>query len=603
MFSCKKCGRETGNQHNLDLHLATHKKDDINIRSTQSKLSDYFGKRKADSQITAETPSKARLNDANISDIIDYSIIIHEDNRVSGTNRDQYMERESDDPSIAEGITAALNNLTSDEDVQCLSEFYACTGYKPKLPGSFTQHYPFDIHDQSLDLEWIYGYNCVFAKYCLKRVTKKDTPCVRCANLAVLTKMKELEERAKSNSLNGLPRIYWTKSQTINQLDKVKAVGDRHRMDVFTASRKISLLTKAVEMYDRFKNLLSTNDVPRLRHLLNTMAKSRRSMSAVVDKLRDAVQGVYHARQYEKRDLQIGYLVWKLSGPRLLYALNHSLGLPSVTTIYRNFKSPNFIPLHTLECKTEILAHNVQEALGIKMKQPENLYPEDEQIGYTRSPNIMMTDETAIDCRVRFDPRTNSVIGLCAEHCSNLNLKVETLPGLELVADAVRNDNTHIAKEALVIAISNASKDDYAAVPIIAQPTCKRMTVSNQRDLFENILDYHDTMLSRHLGPVFLVATDGDATRRRALHQLLASSSFGAEHNCKKLHDTLSKLPLFDLACGKDGTVAIFDMKHIWKRLRGQIINGKKLKDENGSVIPKISTRGITVTELIHILK
>ena len=95
---------------------------------------------------------------------------------------------------------------------------------------------------------------------------------------------------------------------------------------------------------------------------------------------------------------------------------------------------------------------------------------------------------------------------------------------MHVVVDAVQQSIIHLASEVTVISIAPLRKASCSAVPLLALPTYKAETSDCQREMINSILDeWRNDSRTASLGPIVLVSTDGDATRRLAFDQLLMS--------------------------------------------------------------------------------
>ena len=80
--------------------------------------------------------------------------------------------------------------------------------------------------------------------------------------------------------------------------------------------------------------LLSQNDVLRVKELVAIALKHNRSINYIVDKVLDAIAGIYRARP-SNDDKELAFVVLKLGGPSLLNILCKANKLPSDSTAYR----------------------------------------------------------------------------------------------------------------------------------------------------------------------------------------------------------------------------------------------------------------------------
>jgi hypothetical protein len=64
----------------------------------------------------------------------------------------------------------------------------------------------------------------------------------------------------------------------------------------------------------------------------------------VVNKLEDALEGVYRPRGYGADDLDMATLIYRLGGRQLLFALNQKLCLPSLHTLQAKSTFTSLMP-------------------------------------------------------------------------------------------------------------------------------------------------------------------------------------------------------------------------------------------------------------------
>jgi hypothetical protein len=82
-----------------------------------------------------------------------------------------------------------------------------------------------------------------------------------------------------------------------------------------------------LDNYSCLLMVISKNDVPRLHKVIKIAMDNGASVWEVINKLEDAIEGVYRPRRYGSSDIDIATLVYRLRGHQLLYTLNHKLGI------------------------------------------------------------------------------------------------------------------------------------------------------------------------------------------------------------------------------------------------------------------------------------
>ncbi|EKM57125.1 uncharacterized protein PHACADRAFT_51634, partial [Phanerochaete carnosa HHB-10118-sp] len=309
--------------------------------------------------------------------------------------------------------------------------------------------------------------------------------------------------------------------------------------------------------YKRFTMAVGTFDIARLKQLVAQGLKRGASAHTILDKMRDAADGLYKPRGYTTHDAEMAYLAKALGGPRLLFMLNHSLaGLPSARTIRKHMQVPELRPSVSQPTTAEIGA-NITSFCG-PLAVPEPL---------PRSGHTLVIDGIAQESKARYDATSNQVLGLCREHSHMLDLRVLSVEAVKAIAAALHGDSPccHYGSEATVAAMAPFRKDHYTIIPIMVSPTCKAETAE---ELAEHILmilrTWHESEDGeRRHGPCWSVGTDGDAKFRTAKFRALTSKTL---ERGTPLHAKLVWLRGLNLQVGPYDVTADADPKHIFKR-------------------------------------
>jgi hypothetical protein len=177
----------------------------------------------------------------------------------------------------------------------------------------------------------------------------------------------------------------------------------------------------------------------------------------------------------------------------------------------------------------------------------------------------LVIDELNLKERGRYLPASNAIVGLCREHGHVVDHKVTSVDAVHTVASALSAGTCHLGKEATVCGIAPFSKEHYHVVPVLVSPTCKTKTAEAGIKWLSEVLDEwkHSSDGKAKWGPIWSVASDGDATRRKAFHGFLLSQQLEPDN---PLYSMLSQLPLMNLYTGAGDVTADFDPKHLLKR-------------------------------------
>ncbi|TDL20789.1 hypothetical protein BD410DRAFT_870927 [Rickenella mellea] len=234
--------------------------------------------------------------------------------------------------------------------------------------------------------------------------------------------------------------------------------------------------------------------------------------------------------------------------------MSHGGGLPSLGAIKRRSHYCQIRP-SVAAIKAEDIDFNIKSLFGVETNSTHCA---------VRGHSILI-DEVSLDERARYLKFNNKIVGLCREHGRLLDLTCTDLDSMRSVATAVETGLCHFGKEATVAAIAAFSPDRYQAFPVIVSPTCKTETAVDQAKFIQLLIASWKSSAhgeNKH-GPIWSVASDGDATRRLACHTLFMQESL---HPDNPLHETLSRLPGLNLQTGKNDVTMDSDPKHLKKR-------------------------------------
>jgi hypothetical protein len=173
----------------------------------------------------------------------------------------------------------------------------------------------------------------------------------------------------------------------------------------------------------------------------------------------------------------------------------------------------------------------------------------------------ILIDEISLDERARYFPWANKVGGLCREHANKADLRIGSMAAVDKVADLLEDNVCHMGREATVAAIASFRTKDYHAKPILISPTCKSEKAPEQAEWIKLLIERWRPFEAIH-GPLWSVATDGDTTRRAALHSILMLLELNPESEMFKI---LGDLPGFNIQCGENDVTMDSDPKHIFK--------------------------------------
>lgn len=298
-------------------------------------------------------------------------------------------------------------------------------------------------------------------------------------------------------------------------------------------------------------------DVAQISTLVQTSLRNGSSISDITRKIEQAFKGIYHPRIISSRALDISTLIYRIGGRPLLYAMNHALGLPSLRTLQNHLSFVRVMP--TVGDITHVeVDHNIQEVLvkPVVSSGGDSLL---------RRGASLLIDEVAIEEAACYFRHSNMVGGLCWKHSRNFlsDLFLRTYNSAVDLAIRLSKGDVHLGKEMTVASISFFGTGHSRTYPILAAPTCKQEDATDMVHIFQVVISAYNRIAAALLGPLWSVATDGDATRRKAGYTLFVKKSLSPS---SPIYPTLSKLDGLNLSTGEGEVTLDFDWKHVDKR-------------------------------------
>lgn len=302
--------------------------------------------------------------------------------------------------------------------------------------------------------------------------------------------------------------------------------------------------------YSRLLMVISENDVPHLQQVIKIAIDNGASVQEVVNKLEDAIEGVYRPRGYGSSDIDIATLVYCLEGRQLLYALNHKLGIPSIRTLRARSTFTTITPTIG-PIGPEQFDENICNIILSTWEGISNLH------GVS-----FMIDEMALEEMAIHFSKYNMIGGLCWKHSNLIDPVLCMYDSAVRIAHKIHNQEVHLGKEVTIIGVACFSKDEL--YPVLAAPTCKTENAADMEGIFVHTIEcWSATGADTRVGPVWSFAMDGDATRRAAGHKIFVKKPLSLD---SPLYAALSDMPSLNTLTGDNEVMLDFDFKHIFKR-------------------------------------
>ncbi|EIW77724.1 hypothetical protein CONPUDRAFT_61979 [Coniophora puteana RWD-64-598 SS2] len=248
-------------------------------------------------------------------------------------------------------------------------------------------------------------------------------------------------------------------------------------------------------------------------------------------------------------------LIYRLGGEQLSVALNRRLGLPSRRTLIRNGTFININATIGAIQQSDFIT-NIRNAILSASTTP------------AFSGHTVCIDEIALQEKADFDSKSQRVVGICHQHADAVNLTIRDAESAIRIAESLSGEECHLGKEATVIAITTWGNDSIH--PVLAAASCKSETPAQIAAIIKDaIRSWSDSGAKHKLGPIWSVATDGDATRRRGFHDEFLKHKINELAEISQLSipfGDVRLLPGLNCFVGDECVTLDFDPKHIFKR-------------------------------------
>lgn len=155
------------------------------------------------------------------------------------------------------------------------------------------------------------------------------------------------------------------------------------------------------------------------------------------------------------------------------------------------------------------------------------------------------------------------------ENASTCDLSPVTLDTLYAIADGLHEmpqETISRAKEATVVTLAAFDYDHYHPAPLLISGTNKKETEQPQAEWIKLLLNTWDNASSgaASYGELWGVASDGDATRRKALHRVFMCQTLATSD---PLYPMLGRMALMNMQCGEKACNLDIDYKHKFKSM------------------------------------
>lgn len=205
-----------------------------------------------------------------------------------------------------------------------------------------------------------------------------------------------------------------------------------------------SLLSRAshLDAHKRFLVAVGEGNIKGIHRLVSVSRKAGESIYTILDKCSRAVQNVYHPKSYQEREFQQLFLFHKLGGVAVAEIAHRAFGLPSIEATRHCINTKPLVASPKMPTITEMI------------QNLDHTFPQSSRtsIGW-KGGFQLMADELKLETRMRWDARTNNILGICREHGQRYALEFRSMAQATALRDGIRDDAVHLATEVCLTTI------------------------------------------------------------------------------------------------------------------------------------------------------
>ena len=327
-----------------------------------------------------------------------------------------------------------------------------CSGAYLAMPNSVLPYsaYPFMLHEQ-FALPWnihvVDHRMSIQSIKCTGVQERSSESCEECSQLLTHQIVEGILRRIKNGIHTHTNYAYQPIGGLIGILRKKSAMLDGLRFKQLSASRTLAARARTVGQYERLVMAMGEGKVNRLDALLRAGLNRGLGARGMIELLDRARKGLCKPKSFTEEEMSRGLLFLRLGGARVASLAQRSLGGPAPSTLRRvSAKSiiTSLSPSAAFPTKSEIQC-NIRAAF-------KNSPGTDSGCGY-----VLMIDEIKVEERLRWDPSTNKVLGLCREHTEHIGVDFCSMSDAKVLVHGILRGEIHHASEVSHSSIGNVS--------------------------------------------------------------------------------------------------------------------------------------------------
>lgn len=347
--------------------------------------------------------------------------------------------------STVGAATTDVQSLIHDSSTSVL-----CPGYCPDFPGgdSPITTYPFLLHI-SLTLPWttiIQGNTLILRSTSCSNIgsniKNRPGPCTFCRNLENHNVVMGFRHRALDGAPETTPFRFLGPGQMYTAFERHKSAGNRLKLAMLNSRRAIGIRNRHLESWKRLAIAIGQENIPRIQTIIANACRKGSSILGLLDKVKQAGHRHFRSRTFDEHHFQLSFLIHKLGGRTAATIVQNVFGMPSINATKRHIATVALTPSPSVPTKTEV-------EMNLQIIYPRKLAPlVPPDSGAVRIFGVSMgIDEIKIQERLRWDPHTNMILGVCREHGHHCALEFRSLVQADVLRECLKKNIVHLATE------------------------------------------------------------------------------------------------------------------------------------------------------------
>ena len=246
-----------------------------------------------------------------------------------------------------------------------------------------------------------------------------------------------IRHRLLDGTHENTPWAYLTAAEILSLLKKKNRQINTLKLRALNSAMTIGVRNRHLAAWKRLAAAIGREDVPRIRRLMVAQARAGASVFSIIEKIDQAAARQYSPKGYERADFERAFLIYKLGGRSAANIAHKSLGIPSITATKRHIATTPLQASPGFPTQRELTSN-------LNHCYPAPLTPSNSGVVL---PVAMLLDELKVQERLRLDPLTDAILGICREHGDSCALVFKSIVQADTVADCLRKKIVHFATE------------------------------------------------------------------------------------------------------------------------------------------------------------